>query len=76
MAHALTRNRTYAAVDLHGMYSNIRTYQKASHVAKFDGDEQFLTMPPVPPPAPPDGSAPRSYTGWQQPNSSKIDPFR
>jgi hypothetical protein len=75
MAHALTRNRTYAALDLHGMYSNIRTFQQAAHIATFDGNEQFITAPPVPPPAPKDGSAPKSYNGWQKPNSSKIEPF-
>ena len=57
------------------MYKNIRTFQKSAHVATFDGDEQYLTLPPVPPPAPRDGSAPTVYYGWQHPNSSKINSF-
>ena len=59
-----------------GMYENIRTFKRGAHVATFDGNEQFLTAPPVPPPAPKDGSAPKSYVGWQRPNSSKVDEFR
>ena len=74
MSHALTRNRTYTAVDVHGMYSNIRTYQHG-RLKALDGNEQYVIPPPIPQPPPKDGSAPKSYTGWQQPNSSKIEPF-
>lgn len=67
MAHALTRNRTYDQVDSKGMYANIRTFQRSEHVAAFDGDERYLTAPPVP--------TPDRLVGWQRPNSSSIAPF-
>lgn len=74
MSHALSRNRTFKAVDERGMYSNVRIYQHGKLKA-LDGNEQFVTPPPVPVPPPKDGTAPKSYTGWQRPNSSKIRPF-
>lgn len=78
MAHALTRNRTYAAVDALGMYSNIRTYKHGAHIKASDGDEQYVTPPPAPPSGAYYGNAsiPSSYFGWQSAlNSSKIDEF-
>jgi len=74
--HALTRNRTYEALDMRGEYSNIRTFNNKVHVAKFDGDEVYILAPPPPP----DGRmgpdlTPTSFYGWQHPNSSIVDSF-
>ena len=78
MAHALTRNRTYAAVDTLGMYSNIRTYKNGVHTALFDAEVQYTTPPPAPPSGAYNGnrSVPSTYFGWQSElNSSKVDEF-
>lgn len=49
MQHALTRNRSYYALDTLGMYANIRTFKNGVHTATFDGDELYVTPPPPPP---------------------------
>ena len=48
MSFALTRNRTFRAVDELGMYRNIRTLSTRHHVRAKDGHERYVT-PPVPP---------------------------
>lgn len=78
MQHALTRNRTYAAVDAEGKgqrYHNIRTFKHRDHTSLMDGDEQWA-LPPAPAPACQDAQGtPRCYYGWQLPNSSTVDEF-
>ena len=51
MAHALTRNRTYRALDHLGMYQNIRTFKNGIHTALDDRDvgSNCVTPPPPPP---------------------------
>ena len=51
MAHALTRNRTYRALDHLGMYQNIRTFKNGIHTALDDRDvgSNYVTPPPPPP---------------------------
>lgn len=48
MAHALTRNRTYEALDRRGEYGNLRTFSHLDHDARFDGDEVYVTSPVAP----------------------------
>ena len=84
MQFALTRNRTFAALDA-GQYQNIRTFKHrhggAPGGARWDGDELYV----LPPPPPPAGGKPgpngttwipaQSYYGWQIPNSTTVDEF-
>ena len=84
MEHALTRNRTFAALDdpnrTEAKYTNIRTIKREQMVqggARFDGDELW-SLPPPPPPSPPVspyGPHPTSYYGWMLPNSSTVREF-
>lgn len=70
LAHALTRNRTFSAVDEGGQYGNIRTfYHDHDGGARWDGDELWVLPPPPPPP--PGGP----FFGWQRPNSSVLQGF-
>ena len=79
MAHALTRNRTYALLDGgSGAYKNIRTYKRSDHVKRMDGDEEWILPPPQP-----NGciqrddptQTPQCYHGWQVPNSTTVREF-
>ena len=78
MMHALTRNRTYRALDQLGMYTNIRTFKNGAHTALFDRDvgSNYVTPPPPPPSGNYDGTgAPSINYGWVHPNSSTTDEF-
>jgi hypothetical protein len=75
MAHALTRNRTYEALDQRGEYGNIRTFKHGDHDATLDGQEVYI-LPPAPPVSyDRQTGLPETYYGWQHPNSSVADEF-
>lgn len=76
MQHALTRNRTFAALDAH-QYQNIRTFKHrhggAPGGARWDGDEQWV-MPQ--PDANPEGNDNTQADGnWQLANSTTVKQF-
>ena len=76
MQNALTRNRTFAALDAR-QYQNIRTFKHrhggAPGGARWDGDEQWI-MPQ--PDANPEGNDNTQADGsWQLANSSSVAQF-
>lgn len=75
MQHALTRNRTYAALDERGEYSNIRTFRHGAHDARPDGDEVYILPQLIPAGYDRNTGMPLTYYGWQHPNSSIADEF-
>ena len=76
MDFALTRNRTFAALDA-GRYQNIRTFKHrhggAPGGARFDGDEQWILPPPVSNPQGDDNL--QADGSWQHAHTETVTQF-
>ena len=76
MANALTRNRTFAALDS-GRYQNIRTFKHfhgaAPGGARWDGDELYILAQPTANGEPDDNL--EADGGWQRANTTFVHDF-